>query len=399
MQQQNIIVLFGGPTVEHEVSVVTALEVIKALDPARFNVRPLYWAPDGQLYTGAALLQRQHYPFGPALRQQLQRASFNAFMKEPSGRPLLQVAATGWLTRATTWPVDCVVPVAHGSMMEDGNMQGLFTALGLPFTGPDTFAAALFMNKSATKTLLAAHGVPVLPSVLVPRPHDGTLPDYQALVAGLTLPAAYPLIVKPNFLGSSIGVTRAADEAQLAMGLAAVFRFDTAAIIEPCVQPLVEYNVSVSRAFGGMKLSAIEQPERKGAVLDFSTKYIGSGAKKAGKQRSAGMRFSGRTLNPETLSAAQRDLISKAAHTVMQATNAKGAPRIDFISNEATGEIWLNEVNSVPGDFASFLWEAADEPKTFTELLSALIDEAVQRQKADARLSDPAAAGATIFKR
>lgn len=398
--KQNIAVLFGGPTVEHDVTVVTAHEVIKALDPSRFTVLPVYWAPDGKLYTGAALLDRKRFPFNPDLQRALAPAQFRAFETDASGRAVLTVGTDGLFKKAERFALDCIVPVAHGTFVEDGNMQGLFTALGVPFTGPGTFAAGLFMNKMATKKLLAAHGVPVLPATLVERPRDGRLPDYQKLARDITLPGDYPLIVKPNFLGSSIGVTRATNLDELAAGIATVFKFDTAAIIEPCVQPLVEYNISVTRAFGDISFSAIERPLRKGEVLDFATKYIGDGAKKAGgKKNKAGMRFSGRELDPQNLTAAQRELILTSARTVMTATGAKGAPRIDFISNEATGEIWLNEVNSVPGDFASFLWEAAPTPHTFTELLTAMVNEAIASRKADARLTDPAAAGAALFKR
>lgn len=398
--KQNIAVLFGGPTVEHEVTVVTAHEVIKALDPTRFNILPLYWAPDNKLYTGAALTDRKQYPFSPDMQRALTPVHFRVFEHDASGRVVLVIGSDGLFSKAERFALDCVIPVAHGTFVEDGNMQGLLTALGVPFTGPGTFAATLFMNKMATKQLLAAYGVPVLPATLVERPRDGRLPDFKKLAADVELPGDFPLIVKPNFLGSSVGVTRATNRDELAAGIATVFKFDTAAIIEPCVQPLVEYNISVSRAFGDIKFSAIEKPTRKGEVLDFTTKYIGDGAKKAGaKKRGVGMSFSGRELEP-ALTAEQRATIFNSARTVMTAAGAKGAPRIDFISNETTGEIWLNEVNSVPGDFASFLWDASPEaPHTFTELLTALVNEAKASQKLDARLTDPAAAGAKIFKR
>lgn len=398
--KQNIAVLFGGPTVEHEVTVVTAHEVIRALDPTRFNVLPLYWAPDGQLYTGAALLDRTRYPFGPDFQRAVTPVHFRVFEHDAAGRVTLVIGRDGLFSKAERFALDCVVPVAHGTFVEDGNMQGLLTSLGVPFTGPGTFAASLFMNKMATKQFLSAYGVPVLPATLVQRPRDGSLPDYAKLARDVQLPGDFPLIVKPNYLGSSVGVTRATTIDELAAGIATVFKFDTAAIIEPCVTPLVEYNVSVTQAFGGIRTSAIEKPMRKSEVLDFTTKYIGDGAKKAGgKKNKAGMRFSGRELDPTSLTAIQRDIIISSAHKVMTATMAKGAPRIDFISNEATGEIWLNEVNPVPGDFASFLWDAAEQPKTFTELLTALIGEAQSTIKADARLTDPGAAGAKIFKR
>ncbi|MGE3769836.1 MAG: hypothetical protein AB7G06_02670 [Bdellovibrionales bacterium] len=398
MAQMNIAVIFGGPTTEHDVTIVTAHEVIKALDPTRFTALPVYWAPDGNFYTGAALMERTSFPFSPDLQRKLTPLTFTAFDRDASGRALVTIGGGGFFKKPERYAIDAVIPVAHGTTVEDGNLQGFLTVLGIPFTGPGTFAAALFMNKMATKKLLAAHGVPVLPAITVDRPREG-FADFSKLAADLKLPSDYPVIVKPNFLGSSVAVTRADNAAQLAAGIANVFKFDTTAIIEPCVDPLVEYNVSVTRAFGDIQLSAVEKPERKGNVLDFATKYIGDGTKGGAKKLRAGMRFAGRELDPSSLTAAQRKMIEDSARAVMAASGTKGAPRIDFISNGDTGEIWLNEVNAVPGDFASFLWECGPAAKTFTELLTALVNEAMAARQQESRLSDPAQAGAVIFKR
>ena len=200
-------------------------------------------------------------------------------------------------------------------------------------------------------------------------------------------------------------MTRATTRDELAAGLAQVFKFDTAAIIEPCVAPLVEYNISVTRAFGDeVTFSAIEQPLGGSETLDFETKYHTGGGKKgklgapkAAASGGSGMASATRIVNPK-LKPEQLQLIHDSARTAMLATNAKGAPRIDFISNSGTGEIWLNEVNPMPGSFAYFLWEAADQPATFTELLTALVDEALRVYRAETRLTDPAQAGAKMFR-
>ena len=410
MMQKNVtaktrvLVLFGGPTVEHEVSVVTALGVLGALDPRKFDVLPVYWAADGNFYTGVALADRKNYPFTDGVRRRCTRAVLPLGRREAAtGRPVLRLLNEGFFKRAEDWAFDCVLPVAHGSMVEDGSMQGLYTALGAPFAGPGVMAASLFMNKWATKQLLASQGVPVLPSVLVQRPRTGFV-DAAEIARTLDLPFAYPVIVKPNHLGSSVGVSRA-NHNNLAEALAQVFRFDTAAIIEPCVSPLVEYNVSVTRAFDDtVRLSAIEQPLAAGETLDFAKKYHGDGAKKGGAKKAGngapvrGMAWARRMIEPDSLTTAQRQVITASARTAMLATQAKGAPRIDFIANGDTGEIWLNEVNSMPGDFAYFLWELADQPATFTELLTALVEEAVRVHRAEARAHDPASAGAVMFR-
>ena len=400
-----LLVLFGGPTVEHEVSVVTALGVLGALDPRRFEALPLYWAPDGNFYTGAALGERKNYPFTESIRKQCTRAVLPLGRREvATGRPVLRLLKEGFFKSAEDWAFDCVLPVAHGSMVEDGAMQGVYTALGAPFVGPGVMAASLFMNKWATKQLLASQGVPVLPSVLVQRPRTGFV-DAAEMARALDLPFDYPVIVKPNHLGSSVGVSRA-NHNNLAEALAQVFRFDTAAIIEPCVAPLVEYNVSVTRAFDdSVRVSAIEQPLAQGETLDFAKKYHGDGAKKGGAKKAGngapvrGMAWARRMIEPDSLTAAQRQVIVDSARTAMLATGAKGAPRIDFIANGDTGEIWLNEVNSMPGDFAYFLWELADQAVTFTELLTALVEEALRVHKAEARAHDPVQAGAVMFRK
>ena len=403
-----LLVLFGGPTVEHEVSVVTVLQVLAALDPRRFESVPVYWAPDGNLYTGAALGERANYPFGERLKQQLNRMALPFGRREAdTGRAIAQIFTRSWgglSGRTEDYAFDAILPVAHGTMVEDGAMQGLYTALGVPFTGPGVMAAAIFMNKMAAKKYLSAYGVPVLPAVLIERPRTG-FADAAALARAASLPFDYPVIVKPNFLGSSIGVTRADNRDELAAGLAQVFRFDTAAIVEPCVAPLVEYNISVTRAFDDeIRFSAIEQPLAKGETLDFETKYHTGGGKKGklGAAKSAapggtGMASATRIINP-ALTPAQLQTIHDSASRAMLATGAKGAPRIDFISNGETGEIWLNEVNPMPGSFAYFLWEDAERPATFTELLTALVDEAIRVHKGETRLTDPAQAGARMFR-
>jgi D-alanine-D-alanine ligase len=214
---------------------------------------------------------------------------------------------------------------------------------------------------------------------------------------------AFPLIVKPSHLGSSIGVARATTTEELRGALSVIFRLDTHAIVEPFVENLVEYNLAVRNGKNGVITSAIERPKSERELLDFKAKYLsGSGSKKnGGKQPGAisqGMLSLTRELNPavsDDLATTLRTWGTKCFEVV----DGTGAPRIDFLCNSKTGELWLNEVNPCPGSFGYFLWEAATEPLLFSELLSALIDEAFTTQKAIQLPPDPTHPDARLFPR
>jgi D-alanine-D-alanine ligase len=213
----------------------------------------------------------------------------------------------------------------------------------------------------------------------------------------------FPVIVKPLHLGSSIGVAKASNMEDLRGGLSVIFRLDTHAIIEPLVQNLVEYNVAVRQSPRGIETSAIERPKSEKELLDFKAKYLsGGGSAKTGSKQpgtiSEGMLSLTRELNPPVA-----DAISTRIHDwakiCFAAVYGTGAPRIDYLCNQQTGEIWLNEVNPCPGSFGYFLWQAGPRPMLFPELLSALIDEAFACQRALQLPPDPTHPDARLFTR
>jgi D-alanine-D-alanine ligase len=215
--------------------------------------------------------------------------------------------------------------------------------------------------------------------------------------------ATFPACVKPCHLGSSIGVAKVNDMAELRAVLPSIFRLDPVAIVEPFVPNLVEYNVAVS-AFGGeVRTSAIERPKRSAELLDFKEKYMsGGGGKKGGSKApgtaSEGMLSLTRDINPNIPAALETNIRDWAA-AAFAAVSGTGAPRIDFLNDSETGELWLNEVNPCPGSFGYFLWEAATPSMLFTELLSHLIEEAVGEFRNSRLPSDPTPKDARLFKR
>ncbi len=404
MSKKTIAVYFGGLSPEHDVSIVSALQVMAALDRTLYDVVPVYIATDGRWWTGDILLQRGTYL--PSAVELAQLSPVTLDTNAEGGPRLLPRAASlasTLLRRAAPITFDVAIPCFHGLYGEDGQMQGVFEVARVPYTGMRTMASAILMDKVATKRVLADSGVPVLEYREIRRPNEGLMiaPQELAPLVG-NLPA--PWCIKPAHLGSSIGVASVRTLDELSDVLVDIFRYDSSAILEPFVENMIEYNVAVSRSMGGLRTSAIERPKRSEDLLSFKEKYLSGGGKKTGGgvkqpgQPSEGMLSLTRELNPKVPGEGEAN-IRRWAEIAFERVAGTGAPRIDFIGNEATGEIWLNEVNPCPGSFGYFLWEAAARPVLFSELLDHMIREALEQHAASRLPADPTPADARLFSR
>lgn len=400
--RKKVAVFFGGRSPEHDVSIVTGLQVLNAIDIEKFDPFPVYISRIGEWFTGDILRERSTYI--PS-KQTLSKATQVTLDVVACARPALMPVKSG-LMKFLSKPIefDIALPAFHGLYGEDGQIQGLFEMSGIPYCGPRTMTASVFMDKETTKHVCRSLGIPVLPCTILRRPESGYYIDPE-VIAEMTGDLPYPCIVKPSHLGSSIGVAKVNNAEELSAALPAIFEFDSSAIVEPCVPNLVEYNVAVSRAFDGeIRTSAIEKPKTDDELLDFKKKYMsgsgstkGSGSKNAGDM-SEGMLSLTREINPKIEKPLEEKLRDWSV-SIFSALDGSGAPRIDYLCNSRTGEAWLNEVNSLPGSFGYFLWEASDNPVLFTELLTCLIDEAVERSKSHNLPSDPVPAEARLFER
>jgi D-alanine-D-alanine ligase len=392
-----VAILLGGRSPEHDVSVITGLQVLRAMDQQRFDAFPVYVNPRGQWFVGEALTERRNYVPDSRILAELTEVTLS--LGEP-GKGLLVPKRSGLFGRRAPIEFDVAVPAFHGLYGEDGRIQGCLETANIPYTGMRTLASALLMDKPATKRLLRSLDIPLLPDAVVTR-GEGGLPTADALVR-LMGNIGFPCIVKPAHLGSSIGVGKADDVEEIRALLPTIFRLDRQAVIEPFVPNLVEYNLAVSRIGGTVRTSAIEKPKRAEELLDFRQKYLSAGDGKSGTKGDAadsqGMLSLTREINP-ALPGGLADKLRRWAIAAFEAVDGTGAPRVDFYCNEATGETWLNEVNPIPGSFAFILWEAADPPLGFTALLSALIDEAVARHRESQLPDDPVPPEARLLRR
>ena len=408
--KQTIAIFYGGPSPEHDVSVVTALQIASAIDSARFETLLVYIAPNGRWYTGDLLQERKNYLFDVQAIKALTPVTLDTNRTDGMQRAgRLMTMPSGLFSKPKTIAFDIALPAFHGLYGEDGNIQGLFEFASIPYAGMRTMMSAALMDKAATKYLLAGTDIDVLPCAEIKRPNQGTIvaPDIiqkAADDAGVT----FPCILKPTHLGSSIGVAKVDTPEEASACLPAIFGMDDSAILEPFVENLVEYNVAVNRFDGKISLSAIERPKSTDELLDFKQKYLSGsnnkGGDKMGGQKNPGQISQGmlsltRDLNPE-IPTDVKDKIHQWATTLFEHFPCTGAPRIDFIGNSKTGDTWLNEVNPFPGSIGYFLWEAApDKPLLFTELLTALIDEALTEHKKKRLPKDPVPKDARLLKR
>ncbi len=405
-EKKIVAVIFGGRSVEHDVSVLTGLQFLEALDPIKYEGIPVYIDPLGAWWTGSTLTKRNNYPLALASAQaDLVPIQLDLSASKALGRPhftLQKKTLFGFKTIAM--PFDIAVPAVHGSNGEDGTLAGLLDFAAIPYTGCRPLGASATMNKAFTKRCARAEGLNVLGEFVVNRPKARDFIDENALLDDLKQALGdtlFPVIVKPVNLGSSIGVAKASNLDDLIAGLMQAFKMDGQAIIEPFVANLVEYNIAARCDLDGkIQTSAIERPLSSVDILDFKNKYLGgraAGAPKLKTGPSQGMASLNRILDPKELTTEQDQLIRGHAKALFEVLQLAGSVRIDFLCNSATGEIWVNEVNTIPGSFAYFLWEAAATPISFLTLSNQMILEGFALSAA--RLGDTTAVrgGATLF--
>ncbi|MBX7145190.1 MAG: D-alanine--D-alanine ligase [Oligoflexia bacterium] len=368
-QRLKVAVLFGGRSVEHEISVISALQMISAMDTLRYDPIPVYIDLSGKWFTGKPLLQRSFY------------RNFDAAAAGLENVTLLPQPGLGGLSRTSApnsiLPVDVFFPLFHGRFGEDGCIQGLFELAEVPYVGCGVLASAVAMSKQRCKTLLAGVGLPVLPGCLVEKPDVLRDLDAQlARVAASPWLEQFPLFVKPNNSGSSVGIGKAANREELAATLANVFVYDVEALVEPCLSDMFEVNVSVL-AGRAKRVSVVEIPVATAGALTYEDKYLRSGGKKSGE--SQGMASLTRVIDPADLDPGIKNTITDYARRAFDALGCRGVARFDFMVSKADGRIYLNELNSPPGSMAFYLWEKSAPRLLYTELVDCLIEDALDR--------------------
>ncbi|MDD7473514.1 MAG: D-alanine--D-alanine ligase family protein [Bdellovibrionota bacterium] len=378
MDKKNVAVFFGGRSCEHEISIITGLQLIEYLDTNKFNIIPVYIARDGRWYSGQELLNRAIYKDFENKKKVLNEVTLYPYL----GQKGLTVTKKACFFGEKIIPVDIYFPAFHGEFGEDGCIQGLFELAGVPYVGSGVLPSAIAMSKNTAKTVVSQYGIPVLPSVTINKElveKEGIEATKKEIFANNTL--KYPVFIKPNNLGSSIGVSKATNDEELLIALTKVFKRDKEALIEPYMDNMFEINISVLDTTEGLRTSVVEIPVTDGSFLSYEDKYMreGKGKKKGGTpKRSEGMASLTRSINPVDLDEKIKNTVSEYAKIAYKAIKASGVGRIDFMYDKNSGTIYLNEFNLIPGSLSFYLWEKSDPVLLYTEELTKIIDRAFE---------------------
>lgn len=370
----NVGVFFGGRSVEHEVSVITAVQAMSAF-PTELTPVPVYIAKDGAWYTGEKMTSLEMFRDVERLVASATRVTMRPGPDAPGA--LLAVEARRGLLgggQRTVATIDVALPLVHGSNGEDGTLQGLFELCGLAYCGSGVAAAALSMDKNLMKAAFRAAGLAVLEDVLVTR--RAWRSDAAALSATAEQRFGFPVYVKPLSLGSSIGVTHVASAAALHDAVDLALTYDTRCLIEPAQEDVVEINCAVLGSGDEVRASVCEQP-KSGGTLTYEDKYLSKGAKTGAAVLGAGKQAAQR-LVPAPISDALARRVQETAVASFRAIDAAGVARVDLFVRGDDDPIVVNEINTVPGSLAFYLWEPVG--LGLPELITRLVDLGLERQ-------------------
>ncbi|MCL2003567.1 MAG: D-alanine--D-alanine ligase [Oscillospiraceae bacterium] len=366
-------VFFGGRSVEHEVSVITAMQAAAALNRETYEAVPVYLTKDGGMFTGPGFETLKSYQNIPALLE----SGRQVCLARTDGRPALQACSKKLFGDKPVF-LDAALPVAHGTFGEDGCLQGLFEMTELPYAGCDVLSSAICMDKPSSKALLRASGLRVLDDLVLEADRYNKSPE--VVLNALETHYPYPVMVKPANLGSSVGINRADNRDRLQAALELAFSFSPRALIETALIHMREINCAVLGDGSKARASVCEEPVMTENYLSYRDKYQSGG--KSGKQ--SGLSGQKRVIPadiPEEMAAEIQRLAVKA----FQSLGCSGVARIDFLWDTLHDILYINELNTIPGSLAFYLWEKSGLP--FDKLLDELIELAFARQRRRAGLT------------
>lgn len=364
----NVAVFFGGRSVEHEISVISALQAINAFDRTKYNIIPIYISKQGRWFTGPLTLDIRNYKNMKSLEER----SEEVYMRPEYGDYNLYRANPGGGLFSKKNPVyeelHVAIPVLHGSHGEDGMFEGLLETIGIPFAGCDTLSSANGMDKITMKMILRSEGIPVVDYVWFTDKE--WIAKKDAIIAKIEDRLGYPVIVKPANLGSSVGIGAAHDREALIAKIDNAEKFSQRIIVEDMIEDMMEINCSVLGDADDHESSVCEEPISKGDFLSYEEKY-GGGAK-------AGMQASEKKI-PADIPVEMSEAIRKMAGETFRVLSCHGVSRVDVMVDRKNNNIYVNEINTIPGSLSFYLWE--ESGISFTQLMDKLVALALKRKR------------------
>lgn len=360
----NLAVFFGGRTAEHDVSIITGTQFIENADKSKYNILPIYISRKGEWYYGKQLADARFF-LNPDFSQKGIEKVF--FFPEAGARMLYKRGRFGL---KEVEMIDVAAIAMHGMHGEDGTLQGLFELADMPYTSAGVTGSAVGMDKIIMKAAFKGLGIPVLDCIYFSRVEYEK--DAGSILKKAEDAMPYPMIVKPASLGSSIGITKAKNREELKTGIDVAMHFDRRILIEPAIQDLTEINCAVIGLGSEAKASLCERPVTTKEVLDFSEKYLHN------QNGSKGMKSLDREL-PAKISKEMEEEIHRLSLEIFKGMDMAGVVRIDYMIDNASNTLYANEINTIPGSFAFYLYEPMGIP--YAQLIDILVENALKRNK------------------
>ena len=362
----NVAVFFGGRSVEHEISVISASQAMHAINREKYNVIPVYISKQGKWYTGEKLFDIANYRDMNTLVKNCEEV----FMRPEFGDYNLYRAKTKLFGSNIYAAIDVVIPALHGTNGEDGIFEGVLETIGIPYAGCNTVSSANGMDKITMKMILKECGIPVVDYVWFTDKQWYKQKD--ALIEKIENQIGYPVIVKPANLGSSVGISRATNRESLIESIETAEKYSARIIVEDIVENLKEINCSVLGDCDDYQTSTLEEPIKTGEFLSYEDKYMG------GTKSAKGMQASQKRI-PADLSKELTERIQFLAGETFRVLSCHGVSRVDFMVDDDTQNVYVNEINTIPGSLSFYLWEATGIP--FDRLMDNLIQLALKRKR------------------
>lgn len=358
-------VIFGGETVEHEVSIISAVQAMNSMNEEKYEIIPIYIAKDRTWYTGKMLMDIELYKDFEDLKRYAKKVT----LCKKDGEFYL-VNTTG-IFHHDVAQLDVAFPIVHGNNAEDGSIQGLLDSVGIPYVGSRVLGSALGQDKVVMKQIFESCKLPIVKYTWF---FDNEYLDDSTKILKNIKKLGYPVVVKPATLGSSVGITYVKKEEEIDAAIAEAIKYDTKIIVEKAVENLVEVNCSVLGNYESQEVSEIEEVMSTEEFLTYRDKYLGN----TKGSKSKGMASTNRII-PARISKKLYKEVQNLSKEVFKTLNLSGVCRIDYLINKKTEELFINEPNTIPGSLSFYLWEPIG--KKYSQLLDDMITLAIKDYK------------------
>ena len=368
-------VFFGGKSVEHEVSIITAIQAIENMDKDKYDIVPIYITKDNKMYCGDLIGNISNYKD----IDNLLKNSIQIILAQKDNKVVLLRCDKKIYQNDVYDYIDIAFPIVHGTNVEDGTLQGFLKMFNLPYVGCDVISSSVGMDKYVCKCVLKDNDIPILECKCISAKDYNE--DSDNTIKEIETKFSYPVIVKPINLGSSVGIKIAKNQEELKDAIENAFAYSRKVLVERAIKNLKEINCSVVGDYEFAKASECEEPVKTDEILSYKDKYI-SGGKKTGAMKS--MNASVLRL-PANIDKNVKERIQELALKTFDVLGCSGVIRIDFMIDNDTNEIFVHEVNTIPGSLSFHLWKATD--LNYTKLLDELIDPALKRNREEKNIT------------